>query len=110
MMSKRKASVDLDEDIKVGAGGETISDWDHGFDVIDEMSALLWNAPEIEWAKVERALTAYPEFVDNLDCLEVKRRGASPRLLSRGIGVPVANQLFKTTFGIHRHETNNSPE
>jgi hypothetical protein len=33
-MPKRIASVDLDKDIKIGEGDETISDWHHGFDVI----------------------------------------------------------------------------
>jgi hypothetical protein len=40
--------ADLDEDIKVGKGDETISEWYHGFDIIDEINARLWGAPELE--------------------------------------------------------------
>jgi hypothetical protein len=36
-MHKRKTAADLNEDIKVGEGDETISDWNHGFDVVDEI-------------------------------------------------------------------------
>jgi hypothetical protein len=72
-MPKRIASVDLDKDINIGEGDETISHWHHGFDVIDEISRRLWNAPELEWAKIERDLNAYPEFVDSLERLEGKR-------------------------------------
>src|SRR5271165_6630644 len=72
-MPKRKASVDLDKDIKVGEGDETINDWHHGLNVIDEISARLWNGPELDWVKVGRDLTAYPEFVDSLEGLEGKQ-------------------------------------
>jgi hypothetical protein len=37
-MAKRKSkAVDLDEDIKVGEGDKTITDWNYGFDVIDQI-------------------------------------------------------------------------
>jgi hypothetical protein len=66
----RKAAVDLDEAIKVGEGDETISDWYHGFDVIDEINMCLWDEPELEWEKIADELTAYPEFADRLEGLE----------------------------------------
>jgi hypothetical protein len=71
---KRKAAIDLDEDIKVGEGDETISDWYHRFDVIEEIDWRLRKLPpEFEWEKVGRGLTAYPEFLGALERLEGKR-------------------------------------
>jgi hypothetical protein len=63
----------LNEDIKVGGGDETISDWNHGFDVVDEIDERLWELPaDFEWTKIERELSSYSEFVDGLEALEGK--------------------------------------
>jgi hypothetical protein len=72
-MHKRKTAADLNEDIKVGEGDETISDWNHGFDVVDEIDERLWELPaDFEWTKIERELSSYSEFVDGLEALEGK--------------------------------------
>jgi hypothetical protein len=68
MAKRKRKAVDLDEDIKVGEGDETITDWKHGFDVIDQIDDRLWELPpEFEWEKVGRHLTAYPEFLAALE-------------------------------------------
>jgi hypothetical protein len=73
-MARKSKAVDLDEDIKVGEGDETITEWQHGFDVIDEIAERLWELPpEFEWEKVSPKVTGYPEFINALERLEGKR-------------------------------------
>jgi hypothetical protein len=57
---KKKAAVDLDEDVKVGEGDDFITDWYEGFDVIDEIQACLFEGFESEWDKIEADLAQYP--------------------------------------------------
>ncbi len=60
---KRKAAIDLDEDIKAGEGDQTISDWEHGFDVIDEIGERLWDFPlELKWKKLGATLLRTQSF------------------------------------------------
>ena len=57
---KKKAAVDLNEDVKVGEGDDIITDWYEGFDVIDEIQACLFEGFESEWDKIEADLAQYP--------------------------------------------------
>lgn len=111
-MTKKTTQLDLDEDIKIGEGDETIVDWYHGFDVIDKLNERLWDAPEIEWSKIEACLTAYPEFVNRLEGLEDKRDllklfeefpGASVCHSSYDHGSPGCSGFYLEAFVTKRH-------
>jgi hypothetical protein len=74
MAKRKRKAVDLDEDIKVGEGDEIITDWAHGFDVIEEIAERFRKLPrEFEWKKVDPNFTAYPELERALESLEGRR-------------------------------------
>jgi len=70
---ERKAAVDLDEDIKVGEGTKQSATGTMGLMSSMKINTRLWDAPELEWEKIESALTAYPEFAGRLEGLEGKQ-------------------------------------
>jgi hypothetical protein len=57
---KKKAAVDLDEDVKVGEGDDIITDWYEGFNVIDEIQACLFEDLNLNGIKLRPILLNTP--------------------------------------------------